>query len=81
MREQPAQELKNITSWYPPIYFTITIVNYIIQQLEIGKANSINQAIVHYEAGKNKKFKIVELFGNLPCHISVTGKCKCIFNK
>lgn len=51
-QEQLVQELKNTASWYPEIYFTVSAVDYIIQQLETGKADSVNQAIVHYEAGQ-----------------------------
>lgn len=51
MQGQLIQELRNTASWYPEIYFTISVIDYIIHQLETGKANSVNQAIVHYEAG------------------------------
>lgn len=49
-QEQLVQELKNTASCYPEIYFTVSAVDYIIRQLETGKADSVNQAIVHYEA-------------------------------
>lgn len=49
-QEQLVQEMKNTVSWYPEIYFTVSAVDYIIRQLETGKADSVNQAIVHYEA-------------------------------
>lgn len=52
MQGKLLEELRNTAPWYPEIYFTIPIVNYIIQQLETGKAKSVNQAIVHYEAGQ-----------------------------
>ena len=51
-QRQLVQELKNTASWYPEIYFTLPAVNYVIQQLESGKASSVNQALVHYEAGQ-----------------------------
>lgn len=50
LREEIMQKLRNTASWYPEIYFSYSAVDYIIQQLETGKANSLNQAIVHYEA-------------------------------
>lgn len=49
-QQQLLQELRNTAPWYPEIYFTVPAVEYIIQQLETGKADSVNQAIVHYEA-------------------------------
>ena len=49
-QHQLLQELRNTAPWYPEIYFTVPAVEYMIQQLETGKADSVNQAIVHYEA-------------------------------
>lgn len=41
--------LKSMAPWYPESYFTPEAVDFIINQLETGNANSINQAIVFYE--------------------------------
>lgn len=49
-QDQLLQKLRITAPWYPEIYFTVPAAEYMIQQLETGQADSVNQAIVHYEA-------------------------------
>ncbi len=50
LQAELVNELHDINPEYPEVYFTVSAVDYIIDQLETGKARSIGQAIVHYEA-------------------------------
>lgn len=52
MQKELVQKFQELAPWYPEVYFKLSTVNYIIEQLETEKANSVNQAIVHYEAGE-----------------------------
>lgn len=44
------QKLQSSAPWFPESYLQLEAVDFIISQLQTGRADSITQAIVHYEA-------------------------------
>lgn len=53
-RQELVTHLRSEFVQYPVEYLTVPVVDYIEKELQSGRAKSINQAIVHYEAGMNR---------------------------
>ncbi len=49
--EEVLKEFHTVAPWYPEAYFNVFAVDCMIRRLESGEAESLDQAIVHYEAG------------------------------
>ena len=52
-KEQLAQAIRQNTPWFPEAYLLVVVVDFVIQQIQTGRASSVQQAVIQYEAYRN----------------------------